>query len=229
MNDAHQFQTENFFRTAFWAVVVMLIIIPVQILVFALSPHPTSVQNWLELFGNNWLLGVIHFDGLYIINNIILAIMYAALFILMVKEHTTAMVLALLFGLLGITSYFASNKAVEMFFLGKAYHGGEAGLPIEVYLASTQSLLLAWKGTAFDIYYILNGLSLFLISYAMLKSRYFTKTTAIIGLISAFFMMIPSNFGTVGLLFSLVSLIPWYIFAIMIAQVFAEHSKNPNE
>lgn len=124
----------------------MLILIPIQILIFVLSPHPTTIQGWLELFKMSWVLGVIHFDGLYIINNIILAVIYVALFLLLVDEHPTLMILATLFGLLGIASYFASNKAVEMFFLSKEYWGGRTNLPDEVFFASVQGCCLLGKG-----------------------------------------------------------------------------------
>jgi len=219
-------QHHSFYRVSFWACLAMLVLIPIQILIFVLSPHPTTVLGWLELFKMSWVLGVIHFDGLYIINNIILAIIYVALFLLLVEEHPTLMILATLLGLLGIASYFASNKAVEMFFLSKEYWGGRTNLPDEVFFASVQGLLLAWKGTAFDIYYILNGITLFLISSAMLKSHLFKSSIAIVGFISAFLMIIPSNFGAVGMVFSLLSLIPWYLFTIMIARVFWNNSKK---
>jgi len=219
-------QHHSFYRVSFWASLAMLVLIPMQIIVFVLSPHPTTVQGWLELFNRSWVLGVIHFDGLYIINNIILAVIYVALFLLLVDEHPTLMILATLFGLLGIASYFASNKAVEMFFLSREYWSGKTNLPDEVFFASVQGLLLAWKGTAFDIYYILNGITLFLISSAMLKSHIFKSSIAIVGFISAFLMIIPSNFGAVGMVFSLLSLIPWYLFTIMIARVFWNNSKK---
>jgi hypothetical protein len=220
MKNSIESKMESFYSVSFYAAVAMLIIIPVQIIIFVLSPHPDSIQGWLDLFGNNWILGVIHFDGLYIINNIILAVLYVALFILLYEEHQTLMILALLFGLLGIVSYFSSNKAVEMFFLSKEYWGGTSGLPDEVFFASVQNFLLSWRGTAFDIYYVLNGITLFLISFAMVKSQFFTTRVAVIGFISAFLMIIPSNFGTIGLICSLLSLIPWYIFTIMMAKVF---------
>jgi len=63
-------QHHSFYRVSFWASLAMLVLIPMQIIVFVLSPHPTTVQGWLELFNRSWVLGVIHFDGLYIINNI---------------------------------------------------------------------------------------------------------------------------------------------------------------
>ncbi len=226
MNESQSVHNKNFYAVALWAAVTMLVIIPAQIIVFVLSPHPETVQGWLDLFGRNWFLGVIHFDGLYVVNNILLAILYVALLLMLVAEHPTSMTLATLFGLLGIASYFASNKAVEMVTLSKQYWSGVPGLSDEVFFASVQNMILAWKGTAFDIYYVLNGIALFLISAAMLKSRFFTRNAAIIGFISAFLMLIPSNFGTVGLVFSLLSLIPWYVFTIMMARVFWRQAKH---
>jgi hypothetical protein len=46
-----------------------------------------------------------------------------------------------------------------------------------------------------------------------------------IGLICGILMMIPSTAGTIGLIFSLASLIPWIIFAIQIAIKFFQLSR----
>ena len=89
-----------------------------------------------------------------------------------------------------------------------------------MYLAAGQVMLSGWQGTAFDIYYILNGITLILIAYVMHKSNVFTRKTAVIGLISGVLMMIPSTAGTIGLVFSLLSLIPWYIFSVLVAKRF---------
>jgi hypothetical protein len=38
------------------------------------------------------------------------------------------------------------------------------------------------------------------------------------GLATAALMAVPSNFGTVGLLFALASLVPWAVFALLVAR-----------
>ena len=93
-------------------------------------------------------------------------------------------------------------------------------------LAAGQAMLSGWQGTAFDIYYILNGIALILIAYVMLKSDVFTKFTAVIGLVSGVLMMIPSTAGMIGLVFSLLSLIPWYVFSILAARQFFRFSRQ---
>ncbi len=81
-------------------------------------------------------------------------------------------------------------------------------------------MLTEWQGTAFDAYYVLNGITLVIVSFTMLESPAYGRTTGIIGLIAGFFMVVPSTAGTLGLVFSLLSLIPWYIFAIRFTLVF---------
>lgn len=97
-----------------------------------------------------------------------------------------------------------------------------AGSPEErmILLAAGKGMLLEWQGTGFDAYYVLNGATLVIVSFLMLKDTVYGRTTAIIGLAAGFFMVIPSTAGTIGLVFSLLSLIPWYIFALRISMVF---------
>jgi hypothetical protein len=52
----------------------------------------------------------------------------------------------------------------------------------------------------------------------MLLNSTFSKATAIWGLVSGFFMLIPSTAGMLGLVFSLVSLIPWIVFSLLVGK-----------
>ncbi|GMQ57257.1 hypothetical protein AN1V17_16520 [Vallitalea sediminicola] len=207
-------------------IIIMLIIIPVQVIIFAISPHPQTVEGWLELFKNNRLLGLVHFDALYIINNVILAVIYFSLYLSLKKRNSTLITLALILGFIGIASYFSSNKAVEMIFISKEYYLASSDIQRNILLSSAQNMIFEWKGTAYVIYYILNCIALYLISISMLNSSVYSKLIAIFGFISAFFMMIPANFGTIGIVFSLLSLIPWYIFCVLVSKVFFQLSSN---
>jgi len=83
-------------------------------------------------------------------------------------------------------------------------------------------LLREWQGTAFDSYYVLNGITLLIVSILMYKSTIFNKVTATWGLISAVLMTVPSTAGMIGMIFSLLSLVPWYVFSIR----FLKYSRN---
>lgn len=207
------------------ATVAILVIIPIQIAVFSIWKIPTSVEEWFTLYHFNWLLGLIHQDLLYIINNVLVALMYLAFYVLLKPRNESLMTVAILLGFLGIAAYLGSNKSFEMLQLSRLYVGAESEMQKSMFIAAGQVMLSGWQGTAFDIYYILNGFTLILIAYVMLKSNVFTRKTAVIGLVSGVLMMIPSTAGTIGLIFSLLSLIPWYIFSILVAKRFFSLSK----
>lgn len=76
-------------------------------------------------------------------------------------------------------------------------------------------MLAVFKGTAFDIYYVLSGITLFLFVGAVFVSDRFGRAAGVWGLIAAGFMMIPSTVGTIGMVFALASLVPWVVFAFL--------------
>jgi hypothetical protein len=213
------------FRIAWISSITMAVIIPVQVIIFSISFPPESIEGWFELFHSNWLLGLIHLDLLYIIDNVLVAIMYLVLYLTLKENNESLMAIALLLGVLGISAYFASNKAFEMLSISKLYYKSASAADRNMYMAAGQMMISSWRGTAFNIYYVLNGITLLVISCIMYKSNTYSNLTASIGLVSGILMLIPSTAGTIGLIFSLLSLIPWIIFTIMVAVKFHQISK----
>lgn len=134
------------------------------------------------------------------------------------------MIIALVLGLLGISAYLSSNKAFEMLSISNLYYAADSETAKTILLASGQTMLSSWRGTAFDIYYVLNGITLIIISCVMFKNSIYSNKIAVIGLLSGVLMMIPSTAGTIGLVFSLASLIPWAVFAILVSIKFLQLS-----
>jgi len=199
---------------------IVVAIIPVQIVIFGLWPPPKEVPGFFELFQRNWFLGLLSLDLLYLVNNILLAFVYLALFAALRKTKAYPMFIALVLGFIGIAIYYSSTAAFEMLSLSKQYFATSDAQLQQQLLAAGQAIHEGYKGTAFDVYYILNGIALVIIGFSMLNdpAKTFSKTTAIWGLISAFLMTIPSTFGTIGLIFSIASLVPWIVFSILIAK-----------
>ena len=81
-----------------------------------------------------------------------------------------------------------------------------------------------YTGTTFDVYYILNAIVLLTISFVMFKSKIYIRATAWSGLVSGVLMSIPSTFGVIGLVFSLVFLIPWIVFSVLLVFSFKSMS-----
>ncbi|AET67434.1 hypothetical protein Desor_1798 [Desulfosporosinus orientis DSM 765] len=100
LDEANPERWGSLYKIAGYATIIMLIIIPIQIVIFTIFPVPASIESWFELFHNNWILGLIHLDLLYVINNVIVATMYLALYFSLKQKNESLMIIALLLGLL---------------------------------------------------------------------------------------------------------------------------------
>lgn len=213
--------TRTLSKVAMYASLAMAVIIPLQIIVFFVSFPPETAELWLALFNQNWVLGLLQMDLLFIVDNVLLALLYLALYQILKQKNQPVMMVAILLGLLGIASFFASNPAFEMWQTATEY----AKMPRESLLTITEALVFQWRGTAFNIYYVLNGITL-IVTALVMRGSIFGNRTATVGLISGFLMVIPSTAGTVGLVCSLLSLIPWMVFLIMMMGTFKRLSRS---
>ena len=202
------------------AAYIMLGIMIIQIIVFIIWPPPATVEGFFALFESNKLLGLLSMDLLYIVNNAILALIYLALFAALQPAGRTAMTLALVSGLVGICAYFSSNTAFEMLSLSGQYAAATTESQKLISLSAAEGMVAVYRGTAFLVYYVLNAIALLILAMVMLKSNFFSKGTAIIGLVAGILMAVPSTAGTVGMVFALASLVPWGIFLVLIARAF---------
>ena len=198
---------------AAWTTLAIMI---AQIGVFIAWPPPETVESFFKLFRENWLLGLLSLDLLYILNNAVIIPIYLALYVTLKREAESAMLIALVVGLVGIGAYFASSVAFEMLSLSQAAAAANDAQR-SIFQAAGEAMLATYKGTAFDVYYVLNAFTLLVFSTVMLRSKIFSKATAYWGLAAGVLMIIPSTAGTIGLIFSLLSLIPWAVFAAKVA------------
>ena len=137
-----------------------------------------------------------------------LIFVYLGLFAALEKAGFSTMIMAVSIGFIGIAAYFASTVAFEMLSLSKQFAVAENAEFKNQLLAAAQSLLVRYQGTAFNVYYIFNAVALLMIVKVMFRGNIFSKASAIWGLIAGLLMLIPSTFGTIGLIFSILSLIP---------------------
>jgi len=214
------------YKVAGIASIAMLIIMVIQIIIYVVWPPPETSIEFFNLFQSNWFLGLLSLDLLYIFNNAILVLIYLALYFSLREVNETAMLIGLVLGLVGITAYFASNMSFEMLNLSNLYPLSTSESYQTSLLAAGGALLAIYRGTAFNVYYVLNAVTLLIFSLVMYRSKNFSKTPAIIGLISGVLMSIPSTAGTIGLIFSLASLIPWALFLVLISRKFFKFSKK---
>lgn len=222
MND----DTAAIYKTAFIATILMLVIIPLQIVVFSLNPLPPTTEAWFELFRDRPLVALFHSDFFIMVDNVLIAVIYLAFYHSFKGINKGLMQIGITLGLIGIAAYISSCKTFELMSLSGQYFSGISDQEKNAVLAAGLVMIKSWQGTAFDAYYVLNGITLIIVSFLMLKSPAYGKATAVIGLVAGFFMTIPSTAGTIGLVFSLLSLIPWYVFAVRFSIVFLREAKK---
>jgi hypothetical protein len=196
----------------------MLLLITVQIIVLVVWPPPTTVEGFFSLFQRSWLLGLVSLDLIYIVDSILQILIYLAVYLVLRKTGESSMLAALIFGIVGIAAYFASNTAFEMLSLSSQFAVATTEAQKAMLLAAGQAMLETYKGTAFDIYYVLNAIVLFIFSAVMLRSKLFSRATAYLGFLAGILMIVPSSAGTLGLYFALASLIPWAIWLVLVGK-----------
>lgn len=228
MNQGLKINFQPLYRIAQFLALIMLVLIPIQIIIFVIAPPPNTVKGFFELFNQNPFLGLLSLDFIYLFNNIILVIIYLALFILLYREKPIIVLLAFILGLIGIACYYPSNPAFEMLTLSnKFFHT----LPDQqiIYLAAGEAVMASYTGTTFNTYYVLSTICLLLFSYALIKTPRFKKSLGLWGLLSGIFMIIPSSAGMIGMIFSLLSLIPWVVFIALLRVIFKKYATINND
>lgn len=200
-----------------WAALASVALIIVQVALYVAWPPPETTIEFFELLLNDPFLGVISLDGIYIVSNLLAYLLYFALAVPLWRVSRSAVVVALALGTLGMAAYLASPRPVEMLSLSWAYSGADAAERVAL-VATGDGMLATWKGTAFDVYYFFNLVTLLILALLMFRSTVFTRPTATWGVIAAVLMAVPSNFGVVGVVFSLLSLVPWTVFAVLVGR-----------
>lgn len=223
MNQEFKVNFQPLFRIAGYASQIMIVLIPVQIIIFVASPPPNTVIGLFELYQQNPFLGLLSLDLLSIINNVLILVIYLGLFMLLYREKPTTVLLALTFGLVSNACYYPSNPAFEMLTLSKQYFQAQP-VDLNIYLSAGEALMAGYTGTSFNVYYVLSAIALILFTFPLLKSPNFKNSLGFWGLLSGILMLIPSSAGLIGMIFSLVSLIPWMIFIVLLTRVFKKRA-----
>jgi hypothetical protein len=200
--------------TGAWAALASVALIVIQIGIYVVWPPPTTTVGFFEVLVTNPVRGLLALDLLYIVSNLLAFLVYLALAVALWRVSRSGVVVALAFGVLGMAAYMASPRPLEMLALAQAHSVADRAEQVAL-VAAGDGMLATWMGTAFDIYYFFNLVTLLIFAVLMYRSAVFTRGTAVWGLVAAGLMAVPSNFGTVGLVFALASLVPWAVFAVL--------------
>lgn len=201
-------------------------LMPVQLVVYIAWPPPATVTGFFEVFRTHALIGLLNLDLLYIVNNVLLIPLYLALYVALRHTNRSLMTLALALGFVGLAAYFNTNPAFEMLALSNHYLAATTDAARATFLAAGEALLASYTGTAFNVYYVLNGIALLLMAAVMFRSTIFSRLTAWMALAAGILMMVPSSAGMLGMVFAMGSLIPWALFSVLVARRFLQMARD---
>lgn len=193
---------------------------PIQTAFFIIWPLPTDVEAWFAIFAQNPIRGMISLDLLFMLQIIFVALIYLALMVTMWMENRALILLATVFGFMGLAVYFASNPSFEMLNLSGQYAVSTDANTRNQLLAAGHGAMATFTGTAYVVYYMLNAVALLLFAYAMYGSAHFSRMNAHSGMLAGLLMTVPASFGIVGMSMAFLSLIPWAVFCFLCARVF---------
>lgn len=210
---------KSLYRIGGAAALIIVVLIPIQSFIFIAYPPPSTVIDYFTLFQNNKILGLLDLDLLLTVDNVLLILIYLALYAALRRANESFMAIALTIGLVGIVLYLVSREATfTMLSLSDQYAAATTDAQRSMFLAAGQTMLTTYNGTAFDMSYVFGGVVLLIISAVMLRSNIFSKVTAYVGILMGMLMLVPPTVGTIGLLLSLISLVPTAIWLILVAR-----------
>jgi hypothetical protein len=212
------------YRLASLAAIAMVSLMVAQTVIFALAPPPAflpnheSARDWFALFEAKPLLALLHLDGLFLVHYVFVLLLFLALFVALRTLRPVSTLVAVVFAAVATAVYFGSNAAFTMMSLADQYaiatnDGARAEL-----LAAAQSALAVYHGTPFDVAYVLSALAGLLMCSAMIGTGVFGRPTAYIGIVAYALNLVPATAGTLGLVLSVVSLIPLAIWLVLVAR-----------
>jgi hypothetical protein len=209
---------KTLYRAGACAAVSVLILMPVQVAVFVAFPLPTTVAEWFALFQRNPIAGLLDMDLLLIVDYVLLAVLFLGLWAALHPASPSLSALAVLLEFLAVSAYFASTTALEMLALSNGYAAAATDAERTAITAAGQALLATWDGTAFTFSYELSAVAVLLVGVAMLRSKYFSRTGAYAGIATGVLSIVPANAGTIGLVLSIVALVPTAIWLSLVSR-----------
>jgi hypothetical protein len=165
--------------------------IAAEIGLFSEQASPATVSDWFTLLQQNRLLALSYLHIFDVVNYVLLALMFLALYAALRHISKSYMIIATALGFLGIAIYLASNTAFSILSLSDLYAAAITDEQRRLLLAAGQALLAinrfttgANPGSTGYLSLLLIALAGLITSLVMLRSNLFNRATAYIGLLA---------------------------------------------
>ena len=218
MLNRHDNPWSPLFKAGSLAAAAVVAFIPLQTVIFAVWPPPTTVTGWFDLYAQSAFIGLLDMDLLLLVDYLLMGVVVLALYMLLRRVAPVLMTGALALQFLGIAAYFSSTTAFEMLILSRQYTAAAGAAERESLIAAGQVLLATWQGTAYNVSYVLGGLVVLAITGALHRSRLFGKPIVYVGLVLGLLSLVPPTVGPIGMYLSLASLLPTVVWLVLVSR-----------
>lgn len=189
------------------AAIIVLLIFPAQLSVFALAwPPPETAQAYFDLLNEDRLVGLLSLDLLLMVDWVVLLVLWGGLFAALSPRAPKTMFVALALVLVSTVAYFVSNTIFEMASLSAQYSAAATSAERATILAAGEVALSTFEGPWFTASYVLSGAAVTLASILMWRETRFGRLVGGIGVAYGVLQFLPPNAGTLGMAMSLASL-----------------------
>jgi Domain of unknown function (DUF4386) len=213
------------------AAILVLVMIPLQAVIFIASPPPQTPLAYFELFQHNPLLGLLDLDLLLSLDYLAMIPFYLALYVVVRRSAAGWALLALVLGLFSLGLFLVSREATfSMWMLSDQYAAASSEADRAAITAAGRTLLTLYNGGTFATSYVLGAISTLLYSGTMWRHRVFGRWPGAVGLATGIMMLVPPTIGPIGVTIAMLSLIPTAVWLVLLARALlrtAAHGMPP--
>ena len=156
----------------------------IDIMVYVIWPQPSTMTAWFSLFHENWIIGLLDLDFLGIVIYIIVIPAILVLYLNLRPTSQSWATVGCVLTFVGMATYFASNTGVSMLSLSGQYAAATTEAQRAMFLAAGQAVLAIFLGPTFTTSFILVSSALLITAVVMLRSPYFSRRVALVGIIA---------------------------------------------
>ncbi|HYF96401.1 MAG TPA: DUF4386 family protein [Symbiobacteriaceae bacterium] len=185
--DAADSDYKSLYKLGGVAALVVALLTLSEVVVLAIYPPPATIIGWFTLFQSNKFVGLLDLWGLEPPMYVMFIMVFLALDVVLRKANKGLMAIALIFALLGIGIFLATNNPFSMLSLSNQYTAATTDLERSTLLAAGQALLANTNQRAvggFNTGLFLVSVAGLIVSFIMVRSVSFSKLTAYLGILA---------------------------------------------